>query len=375
MFDVECSMFALLQGVTQKYTIHFSTVKTETIVFPRPHEVAFREFDVPPCGPDEIVAETLYSFVSPGTELRVWAGTHESADKFPLVPGYSWVGRVIEAGHNLAGWDVGQLVTGRNPMPIDGITQLWGGQASRHRAAVSGNDAVLKLPDNADPWDYVTVETSAISWRGVSSAFPAAGETAMVVGQGLIGAFAARWLLMLDVRVLVTDLETSRLDRARAWGAVAAIHGSAPDVQEQILSHFEDGADLVIEASGSAAGARLAASILRQPAAQRGNDGYPLEELHTHAGYWPRLVYQASAYQNMELPPRGLAEGEGVLVLSPADRRIADRLAVIEHIRRGCLRTKDIVERPTPVDDAPQAYRLLRDHPERVSAVAFQWGV
>lgn len=351
-------------------------MKTKAIVFPKPHEVAFREFDLPPCGPDEIVAETLYSFVSPGTELRVWAGTHESAGKFPLVPGYSWVGRVIEIGRDLTGWDEGQLVTGRNPLPIDGITQLWGGQASHHRATESGyGAAALKLPENADPWDYVTVETSAISWRGVSSAFPAAGETAVVIGQGLIGAYAARWLLMLDARVIVTDLEASRLDRARGWGAAAAVDGSAPDVQEQIFSHCEDGADIVIEASGSTAGARLAASILRQPAAQRGNDGYPLEELHTDAHYWPRLVYQASAYENMELPPRGLSEGEGVLLLAPADRRVDDRLAVIEHIRRGKLPVAEIVDRPTPVDDAPQAYRLLRDHPAEASAVAFQWGM
>jgi 2-desacetyl-2-hydroxyethyl bacteriochlorophyllide A dehydrogenase len=357
-------------------SVSLKVVKTKAIVFPKPHAIAFREFDLPPCGPDEIVAETLYSFVSPGTELRVWAGTHESAGKFPLVPGYSWVGRVIEIGRNLTGWDEGQLVTGRNPLPIDGVTQLWGGQASHHRATESGDGTALKLPEGADPWDYVTVETSAISWRGVSSAFPAAGETAVVVGQGLIGAFAARWLLMIDVRVIVTDLEESRLDRARKWGAVAAINGGEPDLRERVLSHCEDGgADIVIEASGSSAGARLAASILRQPAAQRGNDGYPLEELHTHAHYWPRLVYQASAYKNMELPPRGLPEAEGVLILAPADRKIADRLAVIEHIRRGCLRTEDIVERPTPIEDAPQAYRLLRDHPDTVSAVAFQWSL
>ena len=50
-------------------SVSLKVVKTKAIVFPKPHEIAFREFDLPPCGPDEIVAETLYSFVSPGSEL------------------------------------------------------------------------------------------------------------------------------------------------------------------------------------------------------------------------------------------------------------------------------------------------------------------
>jgi len=38
-------------------------------------------------------------------------------------------------------------------------------------------------------------EIVTIRWRGISADFPAAGETAVVIGQGLIGAFAAKWLL------------------------------------------------------------------------------------------------------------------------------------------------------------------------------------
>jgi hypothetical protein len=170
-------------------------VKTNAIVFKAPREVGFGEFELGPCGPKEIIAETIYTFVSPGTELRVLSGVKESRGRFPIIPGYSWVGRIIEVGREVKGFETGDLVTGRNPRPITGITSLWGGQAGRHRCDVAGYDAVLKLPAGADPWDYVLVEVSAVSWRGTSIASPARGETAVVVGQGLIGAFAARWLL------------------------------------------------------------------------------------------------------------------------------------------------------------------------------------
>lgn len=53
---------------------------------------------------------------------------------------------------------------------------------------------MLKLPAGADPWHYVVTEIAAISWRGVTAAFPAPGETAVVVGQGLIGALELRFV-------------------------------------------------------------------------------------------------------------------------------------------------------------------------------------
>ncbi len=37
--------------------------------------------------------------------------------------------------------------------------------------------------------------------------------------EGLVGAFAAKWLLVQGARVIVVDLEESRLARARKWGA------------------------------------------------------------------------------------------------------------------------------------------------------------
>jgi len=329
---------------------------------------------LPECGAQEVVAETVYSFVSPGTELRVLAGASESKGRFPLIPGYAWVGRLIEIGSGVQGWRVGELVTGRNPLPIPGLTALWGGQASHHRCVVSGYDSLLKLPAGADPWDYVMTEVAAISWRGVSAAFPSPGETAVVVGQGLIGAFSAKWLLVHGARVIVVDLEESRLARARQWGAIAALNGRDPDIREQILAYCSPGgADIAVDASASLAGARLAASVLRQPVYRSLHEAYPVGTLRSAAAVWPRLVFQASYTWQEPLGPGGLAAGEGVLVLKPGDRTVGDRLAVIDQIRAGNLPVADLLDAPTPVAQAPEAYRLLRDNPGAISAVSYRW--
>lgn len=348
--------------------------KIKAIVFYKPEKIGFAEFDLPGCGSNEVIAETIYSFVSPGTELRVLSGIGESRGKFPLIPGYSWVGRIIEVGADVKGWKEGELVTGRNPQPIPGVTQLWGGQASHHRCEVAGYDAVLKLPVDADPWQYIAVEVAAISWRGVTCAFPARGETAVVIGQGMIGAFNTKWLLYHGARVIVVDLEESRLARARKWGVTAALNGRLSDIREQILAYCPSGgADIVIESSASLEGAKLASSVLRQPVYRTLNADYPVTALHANAQLWPRLVFQATYAKTLELKPGELTGGEGTLVLKPGDRTVGDRLAVLDRIREGLLPTADILDQPTPVAEAPVAYLRLRDNPGQYSALAFKW--
>ncbi len=344
----------------------------KAVVFTRPNEVALQPVTLPACGPGEVVCETLYSFVSPGTELRVLSGVSESKGKFPLVPGYAWVGRVIEVGGELQGWKEGELVTGRNPVPIPGLGFLWGGQASHHRAEVTGYDSVLKLPEGADPWDYVATEVAAISWRGVSSAFPAPGETAVVIGQGLIGAFNALWLLQHGARVIAVDPVASRLARARKWGC-RAVDPAAGDAREQIAALAPGGADLVFESSGSRAGVELAGRVLRQPSARVMNTDYPVAALHGNAHFWPRLVYQANYTHTHETRPGGLAGGEGALVLKPGDRTVGDRLQVLERVRRGELPLADLATEATPVAEAPEAYARLREHPDRYHTLVFDW--
>jgi threonine dehydrogenase-like Zn-dependent dehydrogenase len=242
-----------------------------------------------------------------------------------------------------------------------------------HRCPVSGYDAVLKLPLGVDPWQYVTAEVAAISWRGVSAAFPGRGETALVVGQGMIGAFAAKWLMFHDARVIVTDVVGSRLERARRWGVTAAVNAREPDAREQVLAYCDKGVDVAIETSATIAGAKFASSLLRQPAARKLNSAYPSDALPSDARYWPRLVWQATYAVTDELSPSGMTGAEGVLAISPGDRTVGDRLAVIERIRCGDLPVEDIIESPTPVEEAPEAYVNLRDNPEKFSAMSFAW--
>lgn len=348
-------------------------MQIKAIVYKAPGEVGVDTVELGSCGEHEVLCETLYSFVSPGTELR---NLSEFNKTFPCIPGYAYVGRIIEVGHAVKGWHVGELISGRNqPDQLNpvGIASVYGGHASHHRCVVTGNCAPVKLPVGADPYDYAAVEIAAISWHGVSMASPSTGERAVVVGQGLIGSFAAKWLLNLGLQVVVVDMNEQRLEKARQMGVAGAVLASEPDARERILSHFENGADIVVEASATIPGCKLAASLLKKNLEESDEQSYHLPELRSGVWKWPRLVYLATYTDTVTTHPAGLAEREGVTVFRPSDRKVGDRQAVVEFIRRGLLRTSDFVPELTPVAQASEAYTNLRLHPGRQNGVIFQW--
>jgi len=93
----------------------------KAIVFEDVNQVGLGEFELAAPAPDEILVETAYSFVSPGSELRVLGGHYGAEGRFPLVPGYSVVARVAQVGPQAKGWRVGDWVSGRNPRPLIGV--------------------------------------------------------------------------------------------------------------------------------------------------------------------------------------------------------------------------------------------------------------
>jgi 2-desacetyl-2-hydroxyethyl bacteriochlorophyllide A dehydrogenase len=346
--------------------------KIQAIVFEAVGQIALAEFELGPCGDRDIVVRTLFTMVSTGTELRVLGGHYGAKENFPLIPGYSVIGEVIAVGSEVKDYRVGDLVSGRNPKPVPGIKSQWGGQASRHVYVTTGEDRPVVLPAGANPLDYVITEVSSISYRGAQAAAPQPGETAVVLGQGVIGAFSAAWLQALGCRVIVADLEPKRLARSLAGGAAVAVNIADGHAAERILALCDGGADIVVESSGTPAGAQLACRLVRRrPQAFTGP--YRVEPMSFYAGRWSRLVFQANYLEEISINPFNFFPGEGLTVITPADHSVEDRQAAVEAIRRGAIRTSDFVQQAVPFTDAPQAYAALRDDKNNNFALVFDW--
>lgn len=341
------------------------------ITFTGINQVSVGQFELPPMREDHLLVKTHYTFVSPGTECRVLAGHYGAAGRFPLIPGCCSVGVVQAVGAQCPGWKVGDLVSytpecgDEGSIPI-GINSHWGGHVSHHLVPMAMKP--VRLPAGCNTLDYCFTEVAAISLRGCLLAQPKPGETVVVIGQGVIGAFSAAWHASLGARVIAVDLAPSRLERALRNGAAFAVNAGDKDVEAQIRRLCpRGGADIVVESAGLPATLTLAARLLRRtPRAFRD----PRDEA---IGAWPRLVCQANYLKPVDMEPHSFFDGEGVLVITPMDRNVEDRAEVVERVRRRALDPKGFLDQVVPVAEAPAMFAALRDTPDRLFSVAFDW--
>lgn len=93
----------------------------------------------------------------------------------------------------------------------------------------------------------------AIAVHAVRRSGLAAGDDAVIIGVGGIGAFVTFAAAATGARVLVVDLSGERLELARRLGATATFRSGDGTLAEQLESAGMD-ADVLFEVSGSAAG-------------------------------------------------------------------------------------------------------------------------
>ena len=231
---------------------------------------------VPACQPRGVLVRTLYSLISTGTEMMKVSEARMSligkararpdqvrklldsvAQQGPLATyqkamnrldsytplGYSLCGVVVEVGAGAEQFSVGQLVAAAgnefalhaevNWIPINLCVPVPDGVAAEHAA-------------------FATV--GAIAMQGVRRAEVALGETACVIGLGLIGQLAVRLLVAAGVQVVGLDVVEARCRTAEKAGALIC---AAPDedglreVERVLLDRSGGlGADHVLLAAG-----------------------------------------------------------------------------------------------------------------------------
>lgn len=337
-------------------------VKVKAVVFPAKEQIEIRELELVAMEPELVRTETLYSFVSPGTELRTLAGYYDADKNYPIVPGYSSVDRIVEVGSAVKGWKVGDLLDVRGGCGFKGATSYWGGEMGGHMVHEDWGNVLLPREAAANPLAYAVVEVAGISCRGVTSADPQPGEQAVVIGQGMIGSFVAELLRLAGCTVTVADVNANRLDEARKAGFEAELLDGKTDV-ERLKAHSGLGFDIVAECSGSIAGVKLAYQLV--------HDYNFLCAIRQARKGWPRLLLQANYVEEVTINPCSFFRGEGVIVLTPSDRQSEDRMRVVELIRRGLLKTERFTKNVFTPGQMPEAYRMLQRR--EINSVVCKW--
>lgn len=337
-------------------------MKSKAVVFPALDMIEVRDVVLPPIKEDEFLAETIYSYVSPGTELRTLAGYYGAKNNFPLVPGYSNISRVLETGRTVSHFKTGDIIAARSGGAYVDVKSYFGGQSAYH--VYHDDPSVhLLLPAMSDEelLPYTVTEVAAISYKGVRMADPQKGDDVLVIGQGMIGRFSAEFFRIHGGIVTVCDVDEKRLAEAAARG-FDTVDLKDEKAKERLACHACDGFDIVVECSGSTPGVETAYSQVKKPAASKS---------YNYIKNLPKLVMQATYVEKVPINPAYFFPSQGVILITPYDRDFSDRKMVVDMIRKKELDVADCVKNIFTPDEFVGAYRKLQNH--EISSAVFKW--
>ncbi len=287
----------------------------------------------------------------------------------PLVMGHEAAGTVAEVGEGVRQFAPGDRVTfdstvycgeceycRAGDMNLCDNRQVVGvscGDYRRHGAfaeyVVVPERIVYRLPDSLRFSEAAMLEAVSVALHAVHEAHLKGGETALVIGSGMIG------LLTLQAahasgcsRVFIADIDPSRLALARDMGADEALHASGADLiaEVQRLTGGK-GVDVVFEAVGR--NETVAGAI---DSVRKGGTVVLIGNIR------PEVTLPLQKVVSRQIRLQGTAASSG------------EYPEAIELMRSGAIRVGPLITAVAPLEDGPRWFeRLHRGEPNLMKVV------
>ncbi len=326
-------------------------MKSKAILFTAPNEVGLGEFELRALEPHEVLVEATYTCVSPGTELRCLRGEQGTKPRFPMIPGYAFAGRVLQAGEDadLAEGARAFCLGTRDSGPYE---SCWCAHLSH---GIMPASEVVAVPDGVDMRAAAFSVLGAIAWHGLRLLMPVQGKRTLVVGLGVIGQLSARLFRREGAEVIACDRVQSRVDLAGAAGVKAVVPAGGDPI-------FPDGAEIVVDATGSVPAMNWAAKQALVPA------------WDPHGAYAQpvQFLVQGSYGGNVELD-YDTAFNREMRLLFPRAHTYGDIRDVLDMIAAGRLQVTDLINIEATPEEAPTIYAKLADPASGAMTAVFDW--
>ena len=228
------------------------------------------DMPVPPIGEDEVLVRVKACGVC-GSDIHGYDGSTGRRIP-PLVMGHEAAGVIERAGSRVAGFAAGDRVTFDSMVSCGACDFCRLGQINlcdnrmvlgvscadyRRHGAFAEYVAVparilYKLPADLPFERAALTEAVSIAVHAVNRRLPAADETAVVVGAGMIGLLTIQALKVKGVRtIMAVDVDAGKLELARRMGAAHALNATTVDVPAAVARLTGGrGADVAFEVAG-----------------------------------------------------------------------------------------------------------------------------
>lgn len=223
-------------------------MQAKRIVFTKPQTAELLYMDVPEVIADKVMVKMEYTVVSGGTERAcIMAMPNAGGNKFPKNLGYCGVGHVVEIGDAVQNIKVGDRVL------------VYHGKHTNYNV-VPEKDVTLVEDKNMDSLDAAFVVIASMGLGGVRKLELELGESAMVMGLGLLGIFSVQFLRLSGANPLIAvDLNPDRRELALKLGADYALDPSCEDFVEKVKEITKGkGVNATVEVTGVSAAMKQA---------------------------------------------------------------------------------------------------------------------
>jgi len=320
----------------------------QAVIFPAKEQVALDEIKLPEPGPEDVVVETEYSGISNGTEGWILTARYKDT-RFPLVTGYQKVGVISHVGSEVKCFREGQRVFLRSTKVAQDINGMWYGHTSR---SVQDWRQLIPVPPQADPASASLLVMPAVGYHGAGELVNVRpGELVVVLGQGLIGQFAAQVCKQRGCTVITVEPLPERRRLSAELAADHALDPKTDDVGEVVRSIKPDGADVIIDTSAVADAINQSFLWMRQGCRYCFQAYYP--DFTPIDMFWPH-VREMVAYH----PTNVTEEGMRLMMMWIAEGRCQVR-PLISHLR--------------PWSDAPELFLMMIRRPQDCLGMVLDW--
>ena len=326
-----------------------------------------KEVPVPEIGPEDVLVNVKACGIC-GSDIHGMDGSTGRRIP-PIIMGHEAAGVIAAVGAQVSGWQPGDRVTFDSNIYCGKCYYCRRGQGNlcekrrvlgvscaeyRQDGAFAEYVAVPQqclyaLPDGLTFERATLVEPLSIALHAVGQPKIRLGDSAVVVGAGMIGLMLVQALRAAGCGTIISlDLVPSRLELARRLGADAGLQADIPDMLAQVRERTNGrGADLVFEAVGIAPTLKLALGCARKGGAVT-------------------LVGNLAVEANLPLQATVTRE----LTLYGSCQSAGEYPACLELLARGLIQVEPLISAVAPLCEGPKWFaRLHQGDAELVKVV------
>lgn len=292
---------------------------------------------------------------------------HKVKNQFESVQpiGYSCSGVVIDAGEHIKDIKIGERVACAGA-----------GKAFHAEIVNVPRNLIVKIPDEVDFKDAASVTLGAITMQGVRRADPRLGDFIAVIGLGLIGQITAQILKAAGCRVIGIDIIKSRVELAKGLGMdYGVVIGEEDPVSAVIRFSNGYGADatIITAATKSNEPVEQAMEMTRKKGkvVVVGDVGLHLKRKSFYVKELDFLIstsYGPGRYDE-QYEEKGI-DYPYAYVRWTENRNMQEYLRMLDE---GKVNFKALISNEYEIDDAPKAYRELRESEDKPLGVLLKY--